>query len=206
MLALVCGTYTTFDYNPSETEQKQLFARLRHIKVSTLEGKDLSEADAKEMRGRLIKAESKLLNTHRFCQGDASETGLVQFAQSIMDLDETRAKYPVHNFKSSTGKETEAKIPFNSEWKFNLFIRDMCPGNKNPTTADENLCLFMKGAPERMISRCSKIMMDGEEKEFTDDIKKELNDANTKFGELGERVLAFAQCKLDPVKFPKSSY
>jgi sodium/potassium-transporting ATPase subunit alpha len=112
----------------------------------------------------------------------------------------------VHVFKTAAGKDTEAKIPFNSEWKFNLFIRDMCPGNMNPANADENLCLFMKGAPERMIARCSKILINGKEVPFTDDIRAELNEANNKFGELGERVLAFARCKLDPIRFPKSSY
>ena len=30
---------------------------------------------------------------NRHCKGDASETGLVQFAQGIMDLNETREKY-----------------------------------------------------------------------------------------------------------------
>jgi len=128
------------------------------------------------------------------------------YAHSIMDLDETRGKYPVHVFKSAAGKETEAKIPFNSEWKFNLFIRDNAPGNASPANADENLTLYMKGAPERMIARCSKVLIGDQEVDFTDDLRKELNEANTKFGELGERVLAFARCKLDPAKFPKSSY
>jgi len=204
--AIVCGTYTTFEYSPSEQECKQLYARMKKIRVSTLEDKTLPDDVMREMKNRLITAEAKMLNTQRFCQGDASETGLVQFAQSIMDLNETRAKYPVHTFKSAAGKETEAKIPFNSDWKFNLFIRDMNPGNTNPSSADDNLCLFMKGAPERMIARCSKVLINGNEVDFTDDLRKELNEANTKFGELGERVLAFARCKLDPAKFPKSSY
>jgi sodium/potassium-transporting ATPase subunit alpha len=82
----------------------------------------------------------------------------------------------------------------------------MSPGNMNPANADENLCLFMKGAPERMIARCSKILINGQEVEFTDELRRELNEANTKFGELGERVLAFARCKLDPARFPKSSF
>lgn len=200
------GTYTTFDYSPTDNEVKQLYARMKKVRLSSLDNKDLPIDDHNEMKNRLIAAEKKMLNTQRFCQGDASETGLVQFAQSIMDLNETRAKYPVHIFKNAADKDTEAKIPFNSEWKFNLFIRDMAPGNRNPTNADENLCLFMKGAPERMIARCSKVLINGKDVEFTDELRRELNEANTKFGELGERVLAFARCKLDPVRFPKASY
>lgn len=64
--------------------------------MSSLEGKDLPVSDAKEMKARLRAAEKKLLNIHRHCKGDASETGLVQFAESVMSLDPTRAKYPTH--------------------------------------------------------------------------------------------------------------
>ena len=32
---------------------------------------------------------------------------------------------------------------------------------------DKNLCVFMKGAPERILNRCSKILIDGEEVDFT---------------------------------------
>jgi len=203
---VVLGTYTIFNYEPTEPECKMLYARLRKVNVASLEGVTLDEKDMIEMRARLITAESRLINTQRYCKGDASETGLVQFAQSIMDLDETRAANPTHIFKNANGKETEAIIPFNSEWKFNLFIRDLNKEMKNPTTADDNLCVYMKGAPERMISRCTKIVMGGKEVEMTEAIRQEVTDANAKFGDLGERVLAFARCKLDPKKFPKDSY
>jgi len=203
---VVLGTYTIFNYDPTEQECKMLFARLRKKRVADLENVNLEEADMREMRARLITAESRLINTQRFCKGDASETGLVQFCGSIMDLDETRAEFPTHIFKNSANKETEAIIPFNSDWKFNLFIRDLNKSNRNPATADDNLCVYMKGAPERMISRCSKIVMAGKEVELTETLRQEVNEANTKFGDLGERVLAFARCKLDPKDFPKDSY
>jgi cytochrome c len=72
------------NYDPSDDEAKQLYARVRKVAVSSLEGKDLPVADAKEMKARLRAAETKLLNIHRHCKGDASETGLVQFAESVM--------------------------------------------------------------------------------------------------------------------------
>lgn len=204
--SVVLGTYTIFSYDPSEQDCKMLYARLRKVRVASLEETTLPDADMKEMRARLIIAESKLLNTARYCKGDASETGLVQFCQSIMDLNETRGKFPTHIFKNTAGKETEAVIPFNSDWKFNLFVRDLNSAVRNPTSIDDNLCVFMKGAPERMISRCSKIIMNGKEVEMTQELRDEVNQANTKFGELGERVLAFAMCKLDPAQFPKETY
>jgi len=144
-------------------------------------------------------AENQMLNIFRHCKGDVSETGLVQFAQSIMDLDAARAKMPTHKYTSTAGKETECLIPFSSDIKFNAFIRD--------TSADGgNLQVFLKGAPERVLNRCSKILLNGEEVDFTDDLRNEVNEANKSFGALGERVLAFAKCDLPADRYPRDSY
>ena len=107
------------------------------------------------MKARLRCAEEKLLNIHRHCKGDASETGLVQFCESVMSLNETRDNYPTHEYESA-GKTTECLVPFSSDIKFNLFIRDM----KND---GQNLRVYMKGAPERILGRCSKILINGEQ-------------------------------------------
>lgn len=98
----------------------------------------------------------------------------------------------------------EALIPFNSEIKFNAFIRDMDPEKKQPGNAADNQCIFLKGAPERILSRCNKILIDGEEVEFTQELKDEVDGANKKFGGMGERVLAFARLHLDPEVFTKN--
>lgn len=96
--SLVLGTYTTFMYDPTDDEAKQLYARVRKVAVKSLDGKDLSVKDNKEMKARLRCAEEKLLNIFRHCKGDASETGLVQFCESVMSLDKTRSSYPTHTF------------------------------------------------------------------------------------------------------------
>jgi magnesium-transporting ATPase (P-type) len=49
----------------------------------------------------------------------------------------------------------------------------------NPTSIENNLCLYIKGAPERILSRCSHILIDGQEVPFTEDRIKEVNSANT---------------------------
>lgn len=197
--AVVLGTYTIFNYNPTDDEAKQLYARLRKVAVSSLEGKDLAEADNQEMKQRLKCAEGKLLHIHRHCKGDASETGLVQFAQAIQDLTETRGKYPTHVYKSSAGKDTECLIPFSSDIKFNAFIRDM-------SAEGGNLRVVLKGAPERVLNRCTKILLNGEEVAFTDELRSEVTEANKSFGALGERVLAFARCDLPADKYPRDTY
>ena len=105
------------------------------------------------MVARLKAAESEMLYIHRHCKGDASETGLVQFAQAIYDLDQHRSKYPTHKYLNAD-KEVECLIPFSSDIKFNCFIRDM---------KDDGLSIFLKGAPERVLKRCSKILVNGQE-------------------------------------------
>jgi len=193
--AVVLGTYTIFNYDPSDDEAKQLYARVRRVAVASLEGKELPIADSKEMKARLRCAERGLLNIHRHCKGDASETGLVQFAESVMSLDATRKKYPTHVY-TENNKPTECLIPFSSDIKFNLFIRDMAQDG-------EGLTVYMKGAPERILSRCSRLLVNGEEIPFTEELRQEVSTANSDFGKLGERVLAFARCKLPAAKYDK---
>jgi len=69
-----------------------------------------------------------------------------------------------------------------------------------------NLCVYFKGAPEKVLNRCSRILINGTENEFTENYKKEVQAANDKFGAMGERVLAFARCSLPVSKYPKDSY
>jgi magnesium-transporting ATPase (P-type) len=119
------------------------------------------------MKARLRAAEKKLLNIHRHCKGDASETGLVQFAESVMSLETTRAKYPTHKYLENN-KEVECLIPFSSDIKFNAFIRDL--------KADgQGLCVYLKGAPERILTRCSKLLVNGEEVPFTEGLSQEVS-------------------------------
>merc|ERR1711935_772872 len=65
---------------------------------------------------------------------------------------------------------------------------------------------YMKGAPERILVRCSKILIGGQEVDFTQELRDEVAKANADFGKLGERVLAFARCRLDASKYNKGSY
>jgi sodium/potassium-transporting ATPase subunit alpha len=86
-------------------------------------------------------------------------------------------------------------IPFSSEIKFNMFIRDMRKSNYPHKT---DFMLVMKGAPERILSRCSKILIDGEEVEYTEARRKDIEFSNSSLGKMGERVLAIARYNLEP--------
>ena len=120
-----------------------------------------------------------------------------------MDITKTREQFPVYTYTMDENL-VECLIPFSSEIKFNLFVRDMNRSNRQPSSKQDGLCVFMKGAPERILSRCSKIMVQGREVDFDANLRKEVNAANDHFGSLGERVLAFAKMELDPAIFTKS--
>lgn len=49
--------------------------------------------------------------------------------------------------------------------------------------------LVMKGAPERILDRCSTILINGEEKPLNDEWREAFNQAYLELGGLGERVL-----------------
>lgn len=120
-----------------------------------------------------------------------------------MDIEKTRNEYPVFTFDVE-GTVNEVQIPFSSEIKFNLAVRDMMKSNKNPNNKEDNLMVVLKGAPERVLNRCNKILIRGEERDFDDELREEVNLANESFGKMGERVLAFARYQLDPRVFTKS--
>ena len=81
----------------------------------------------------------------RECLGDASEIAIFQYTESVHG--------EVLEYRSHNKKVVE--IPFNSTNKFQLSIHETVE-NKN-----KGLLLVMKGAPERIMERCQKILVNG---------------------------------------------
>jgi sodium/potassium-transporting ATPase subunit alpha len=61
---------------------------------------------------------------------------------------------------------------------------------------------MMKGAPERILDRCSSILINGEDLPLDDARKEAFNNAYMELGGLGERVLGFCDFALPASKFP----
>ena len=61
----------------------------------------------------------------------------------------------------------------------------------------------MKGAPERILSRCSKILIKGNEQAMSSEWEEKFTTAYETLGGMGERVLGFAHLWLDADAFPK---
>jgi len=101
---------------------------------------------------------------------------------------------------------SQCQIPFNSGIKFNLIVRDMKNHPKND--GGEKTTIFLKGAPEKVLNRVSKILVKNEagqlvEENFSEEISFETEAANSRFGLMGERVLAFARFEVDSQDYPK---
>lgn len=88
------------------------------------------------------------------------------------------------------------EIPFNSTNKYHVTIHEL----DDPQNPGHLLC--MKGAPERILDRCSTIFINGQEKLLDEELKEAFNCAYLELGGLGERVIGFCDLKLPIDKFP----
>jgi len=61
----------------------------------------------------------------------------------------------------------------------------------------------MKGAPERIVERCSTILINNKEYNLDKRWKERFQKAYTKLGGLGERVLGFCDLRLSLEDFPQ---
>merc|ERR1712141_436688 len=121
----------------------------------------------------------------RQVNGDASEAAILKCTElSIGNVMDYRQKY-----------KKVCEIPFNSTNKYQVSLHDYPEG-------DSVHLLVMKGAPERILDRCSTIVIDGEEKELTQEWKENFNNAYLELGGLGERVLGFCDYTLPKADYP----
>ncbi|CAD5221584.1 unnamed protein product [Bursaphelenchus xylophilus] len=122
--------------------------------------------------------------SRRECTGDASEIALLKYTEiTVGNVPAYRRKNP-----------KMAEIPFNSKNKYQLSIHQV--------DDDKGLLVVMKGAPERILDKCSTILLEDGEVEMTEEIKKRFNDAYLELGGMGERVLGFCDSRLDASEYP----
>lgn len=93
------------------------------------------------------------------------------------------------------------EVPFNSVNKTSLTINESA---KDGGPKSGGYWLSMKGAPERIIERCSTILVDGGRRELALDekAKASFTEAYEALGGAGERVIGLAQRHLPKEKFP----
>ncbi|XP_066948282.1 sodium/potassium-transporting ATPase subunit alpha isoform X1 [Macrobrachium rosenbergii] len=122
----------------------------------------------------------------REVNGDASEAALLKCVElACGDVKGWRAR-----------NKKVCEIPFNSTNKYQVSIHET--EDKN----DPRYLLVMKGAPERILERCTTIFINGQEKELDEEMKEAFNNAYLELGGLGERVLGFCDYCLPSDKYP----
>merc|ERR1712123_17284 len=118
--------------------------------------------------------------------GDASEAAILKCTElshgGVMDY---RAK-----------NKKVCEIPFNSTNKYQVSIHETADSDPRPL-------LVMKGAPERILERCSTIVVEGKEYPLNDEWKNSFETAYMELGGLGERVLGFCDFQHPADKYPK---
>jgi len=125
----------------------------------------------------------------REVNGDASEAAILKCTELT--------KGDIVGYRKKNPKVCE--IPFNSSNKFQVSIHELDDPNEN------RHLLVMKGAPERILERCSTIVVDGKELQMTDEWKDAFNSAYMELGGLGERVLGFCDYMLPADRYPKGT-
>jgi len=190
--------------------------------------KTIGDSPAREVfetaKAEMIQNEKNVRFLKRQTKGDASETGIIRWLTPILmkefggpidlsdskatkdnALEQMRANYPT----LEDADQNPVMIPFNSAIKFNLLIRDMSEGKERTKT--NNINVFLKGAPEKVLRRCTKMLIkntDGDivEVDYDEAMAEGVEAANSLFGLQGERVLAFARAELDPQDYDKDNY
>ena len=84
-------------------------------------------------------------------------------------------------------KERVRSIPFSSD-------------RKRMTTVMDDDKAYMKGAPEVILDRCNRILLEGEEKQLTEERKQDILDKNHEYARNALRVLGFARKTVEDVE------
>eukprot|EP00041_Stephanoeca_diplocostata_P019946 m.437127 g.437127 ORF g.437127 m.437127 type:complete len:1116 (+) comp21432_c0_seq1:115-3462(+) len=121
--------------------------------------------------------------------GDASESAILKFCEHRpkgYGPEYTGAAGASKGHVTKTARDAFPKlqeIPFNSANKYQASVH---------SRADGTHFMVMKGAPERILGRCSTILLNGSVVEMTDEHRAQFEVNNADLGREGERVLGFA--------------
>lgn len=157
----------------------------------------------------------------RKANGDASETAFIKFCETVLSehlLDPAHKQLhdstAINNYRDLYPRVAE--IPFNSTNKYHVTVHtDKEASDKGE---DKDALLLMKGAPEKIIAKCTHIMVKGEQVPFEkkgDKLedgseREEDGEIKTKFDAdlftlmfAGERCLGLCARDLEQEQFPK---
>lgn len=110
---------------------------------------------------------------------------------------EHRSSYP--NSGSVNPANKKGVVAFNSTNKYHVNITNMTKiGEDGPP----RYCVWMKGAPDRVLGRCDRFVQDGVVREMTEEDRKDIENKQDRLMRKGRRVLAFAKYEMTPEETP----
>ncbi|KAG2020923.1 calcium-transporting ATPase [Coprinopsis cinerea AmutBmut pab1-1] len=122
----------------------------------------------------------------RVIMGDATETGLLRFA----------GRQITEDYESFVGRYPKVfEVPFNSTNKWALSIL-------HKPHEDGDLTLYIKGAPERVLAKCSTYLKDDATVPISTSFKEAYNEAYDYMASRGHRVIACAELLLPSAEYP----
>jgi len=145
-------------------------------------GKDI------EFKGEKVQGDGTTIEVVQWkTNGDASESAMIKFTHDLRDIEDYRKAHP----KCNDGK---AEIPFNSANKYQVSVHE----------SPEGPVVLMKGAPERILSRCDNVMINGEVVPLTAERKAEIEARQLDLSKQGLRCLGFCEKQLSKADYPDS--
>ena len=109
--------------------------------------------------------------------GDPTEVALTELAKELkIDKEQICKKYP-----------RLSEIPFDSNRKMMSVLCDL----------SEEKVVFTKGAPDKLLKKCDKILLNGQVCALNEQMKKEISSANEEMCAKALRVIAFAYKQTD---------
>ncbi|GAA5849077.1 hypothetical protein JCM8547_006436 [Rhodosporidiobolus lusitaniae] len=145
--------------------------------------------------------QSNLPPETRKVNGDATDTGLLRFAESVVSVEQLRSAV-----------KAVSQLAFNSENKFATKLVKAAksvsalPELFEVVEEDAEHALLVKGAPDVLIKRCNKLLqLDGSVVPLTPSLIDDLSSTQSRFASLGQRVLLFAKRSVPTPHFSSTS-
>ena len=189
----VCGSIGQFisstpdDYLPLVQERNQY--KKTHPLATEQELLDVTNQLKEKYKDQYAEEYKKNIDD-RYTNTDASESGIIKFFEKTEPIDIIRQQYPLHE---SGPERQKIAIPFNSDFKWACFLR---------RTNDGQYWLAMKGAPERIMKRCTHYLLNGRDVPINEEFQEKFKQANQAFALKGERVIGLSYKRLPPEDFP----
>lgn len=154
------------------------------------EGPDVKEGEQVQKPGTESAGAEDMNLTQRKASGNAAECAFIIFTDRLL------REQLGHGIQQFQGSNPEiSAVPFSSANKYQVSINKMASGNQR---------MLIKGAPERIWSRCDRILIDGEEKKIDANIESVYKTHLRELMFKGERVLGFAFAELPTSDYPEN--